>query len=130
MDSIRDQQKQPMNDRKHSTLLPRGGIGGNNKKQSESVFYEAKCAFSRYWIDFSIQGNADFAAVANDFDQFWRVYYPHSACKPLLKLVNCRLFYLKFHLLKRALFYLRKVKTRIVPIHEYDTGHGFKLFSS
>lgn len=95
-------------------------------KTSERVFYEAKCAFSRYWIDFSLQEQT----FAHDFDQFWRVYYPYSSCKPLLQLVNCRVFYWKFHLLKRTFFYLRRVKTHLMPIHEYETGHGFKLFSS
>jgi len=95
-------------------------------KSTERVFYEAKCAFSRYWIDFALQEQT----LSHDFDQFWRVYYPYSSCKPLLKLVNCRIFYWKFHLLKRFFFYLRRVKTKLVPIHEYETGHGFKLFSS
>ena len=99
-----------------------------HKHNSSSVYYEAKCAFSRYWVDFSFDGNQKIKA--NDFDQFWRMYYPYFICRPLLKLINCRLFYLRFDIIKRILFYLRRLKSRLIPITEYDTGHGFKLFSS
>lgn len=100
----------------------------HNSSSSSNVFYEAKCAFSRYWIDFSFDANQKI--IAQDFNQFWRSYYPNFICKPLLKLINCRLFYLRFELFKQLLFYLRRLKNRFVPITEYDTGHGFKLFSS
>lgn len=123
IDIERDAERQSINRRKASTLQTR-----KTNNLDNSVFYEAKCAFSRYWIDFSFSGYEK--AIARDFDQFWRVYYPYNACKPLLKLINCRVFYLKFNLLKRILFYLRRFKIRIMPIHEYETGHGFKLFSS
>lgn len=99
-----------------------------HKHNSSSVYYEAKCAFSRYWVDFSFDGNQKIKT--NDFDQFWRIYYPYFICRPLLKLINCRLFYLRFDIFKRILLYLRRLKSRLIPITEYDTGHGFKLFSS
>ena len=93
-----------------------------------STFYEAKCAFSRYWTDFAFDANEKTAA--QDVSQFWRIYYPYFICKPLLKLVNCRLFYIRFSFLKRILYFLRRVKIRFIPLREFDTGHGFKLFSS
>lgn len=98
------------------------------KKHSDSFFYEAKCAFSRYWTDYTFDSNDQ--TLANDFNQFWNMYYPYFICKPMLTLINCRLFYIRFDFVKRILFYLRRLKNRIIPVHEFDTGHGFKLFSS
>jgi hypothetical protein len=100
----------------------------SNKHVSSSVFYEAKCAFSRHWIDFKFEDNEK--TLINDFNQFWSLYYPSAVCKPLLKLINCKIFYLRFEHVKRVIFWLRHLKNKLIPIHEYDTGHGFKLFSS
>jgi hypothetical protein len=100
----------------------------SNKHVSSSVYYEAKCAFSRHWIDFKFEDNEK--TLINDFNQFWSLYYPSAMCKPLLKLINCKIFYLRFEHVKRVIFWLRHLKNKLIPIHEYDTGHGFKLFSS
>jgi len=100
----------------------------SHKHNSSSVYYEAKCAFSRYFFDFSFDGNQKM--IAQDFNQFWRSHYPYFICRPLLKLINCRLFYLRYNVFKRALFYLRRLKIKIIPIKEFDTECGFKLFSS
>jgi hypothetical protein len=101
----------------------------NKAPNSGSFFYETKCAFSRYWIDFKFDNTND-KTLAHDFNQFWHLYYPSFICKPLLKLINCRIFYIKFDFLKKIIFLLRRLKNRCIPIHEFDTGHGFKLFSS
>lgn len=104
-------------------------INLNKSPNSATFFYETKCAFSRYWIDFKFD-NASDRTLAQDFNQFWHLYYPSFICKPLLKLINCRIFYIKFEFLKKIIFLLRRLKNRIIPMHEFDTGHGFKLFSS
>lgn len=111
-----------------SSTARTGGKSFKSSSQRSSTFYEAKCAFSRYWTDFAFDANEKTAA--QDVSQFWRIYYPYFICKPLLKLVNCRLFYIRFGFLKRILYFLRRVKIRIIPLREFDTGHGFKLFSS
>jgi hypothetical protein len=94
-----------------------------------SFFYEAKCAFSKYWIDYTFD-SINQSQLSNDLVQFWNLYYPYMIFRPLLQLINCRVFYLKFDFLRKILFYLRHIKSKIIPVQEYDTGHGFKLFSS
>ena len=120
-----DVEKQTMNKKKASG----NGANGAKSPHSSSFFYETKCAFSRYWIDFKFDNNSD-KTLAHDFNQFWHLYYPSFICKPLLKLINCRLFYLKFDFLRKFIFLMRRLKNRVIPMHEFDTGHGFKLFSS
>ncbi len=94
-----------------------------------SFFYEAKCAFSKYWIDYTFD-SINQSQLSTDLVQFWNLYYPYMIFRPLLQLINCRVFYLKFDFLRKILFYLRHIKSKIIPVQEYDTGHGFKLFSS
>ena len=99
---------------------------------SGSFFYEAKCAFSHYWLDFTFDSaeSGDDATVAADLTQFWNIYYPCRVCRPLLAMINCPLFYLKLEPLRRLLLWARRFKARLLPVHEFETGHGFKLFSS
>ena len=123
---LKEAEKQTINRRRMDA--PVNNNSADSTKADNSIYYEAKCAFSRYWIDFSFDGYEKI--IEQDFNQFWRLYYPYGVCKPLLKLINCRLFYLKLNFFKRILFYLRRFKNRIMPIHEFDTGHGFKLFAS
>ena len=102
---------------------------GKSHRNSSAFFYEAKCAFSRYWLDFNFETKNE-KALAHDFNQFWNLYYPYLICKPLLKLLNCRIFYLRFNFVRRIIFTLRHIKTTLIPMHEYDTGHGFKIFNN
>ncbi|CAF0816190.1 unnamed protein product [Brachionus calyciflorus] len=95
---------------------------------SSSFFYEAKCAFSRFWHEYTFESSE--STLANDLSQFWKMYYPYVVCRPILNLINCRLFYIKLNFIKKILFYLRRLKNKIIRVHEYDTGHGFKLFNS
>lgn len=101
----------------------------NSSTQAATLFYEAKCAFSRHWIEFNFETKNE-KALAHDFQQFWNLYYPYIICKPLLKLLNCRIFYLRFNFIRRIIFTLRHLKNRIIPIHEFETGHGFKIFNN
>ena len=94
-----------------------------------SFFYETKFVFSKYWIDYTFD-SVNQSQLSNDLVQFWNLYYPYMIFRPLLQLINCRVFYLKFEFLRKGLFYMRRFKNKIITIQEYDTGHGFKLFSS
>jgi hypothetical protein len=110
------------------SIINNTSVNAGNHSTSSSMFYEAKCAFSRYWTDFSFERNDKM--IAQDVKQFWNLYYSYVVCKPLLGLVNCRLFYIKFNFLKRMFNVLKRLKNRVMPLREFDTGHGFKLFSS
>lgn len=101
----------------------------NNRRNLRNFFYEAKCAFSKYWIDYTFD-SINQTQLNNDLVQFWNLYYPYIIFRPLLQLINCRVFYIRFTYLRKILFHLRRLKNRIIPMGEYDTGHGFKLFSS
>jgi hypothetical protein len=106
-----------------------GNNNGKAHRDSSAFFYEAKCAFSRYWLDFNFETKNE-KALAHDFNQFWNLYYPYLICKPLLKLLNCRIFYLRFNFIRKIIFTLRHIKNSMIPMHEYDTGHGFKIFNN
>lgn len=101
-----------------------------------SFYYEAKCAFSHYWLDFTFDtaessgGDDSTGNVATELTQFWNIYYPCRVCRPLLAMINCPLFYLKLEPLRRLLLWARRLKACLLPAHEFETGHGFKLFSS
>lgn len=99
---------------------------------SGSFFYEAKCAFSHYWLDFTFDSaeSVDDSSVAADLTQFWNIYYPCRVCRPILAMINCPLFYLKLEPIRKLLLWARRFKARLLPVHEFETGHGFKLFSS
>lgn len=98
------------------------------KNDPDAFFYEAKCAFSKYWTNYTYDSSE--TSLANDLNHFWNLYYPYFICRPMLKLINCRVFYIKIDFVKNLYFFLRRLKAKIIPVHEYDTGHGFKLFTS
>ena len=104
----------------------------NNKSQernaSDAFFYEAKCAFSKHWTNYTYDSSD--TSLASDLNHFWNIYYPYVICRPMLKLINCRIFYLKIDFIKKIYFLSKKLKEKVIPVHEYDTGHGFKLFTS
>lgn len=118
---------------------PTDSNAASSSSSGGSFFYEAKCAFSHYWLDFTFESagtNSDSATAATttttaaDFTQFWNLYYPCMVCKPLLAMINCRMFYVKFEGLRKFVLWTKRLKARLVPVHEFETGHGFKLFSS
>jgi hypothetical protein len=121
-----------LNEKTLRSPLAEPGEGQHHQRRSNPArgfFYEAKCAFSKYWIDYTFD-SINPSQLSSDLVQFWNLYYPYMIFRPLLQLINCRLFYLKFDFLRKILFYLRHIKSKIIPVQEYDTGHGFKLFSS
>lgn len=100
----------------------------NVRNTSDPFFYEAKCAFSKYWTSYTYDSSD--TSLASDLNHFWNLYYPYIFCRPMLKLINCRIFYLKIDFFKKIFYLFKKLKEKIIPVHEYDTGHGFKLFTS
>jgi cobalamin biosynthesis protein CobT len=111
------------------------GIGERGRINSKSMprhslMYEAKCAFSHYWTDFDFDVDGSEKSIAHDLNQFWHLYYPYRICRPLLLLINCRIFYIRFIFLRKIVYFLRRLKVALFPMREFDTGHGFKLFSS